>query len=159
MNKQYGKREDLEKGSKAKIHHDTLKTTLKKVLNWKTPNPYGIHGYWFKNSLPSMTDWLAKPIDANIPEWMTKGKTTLIQKGTAPYNYRPITCLPMMWIILTAKIREAKYDSISHWLLPDKQKGCRKWTRGTEELLCIDQNILKGKQDEMKKPSYGVDWL
>ena len=35
-----------------------------------------------------------------VPEWMTKGKTTLIQKdpskGIAPNNYRPITCLPMM---------------------------------------------------------------
>ena len=48
--------------------------------------------------------------DAHVPEWMTKGKTTLIQKdpskGTAPNNYRPITCLPMMWKILTAQIRE-----------------------------------------------------
>ena len=43
---------------------------------------------------------------AHVPEWMTKGRTTLIQKdpnkGTAPSNYRPITCLPMMWKILTA---------------------------------------------------------
>ena len=44
-----------------------------------------------------------------IPEWMTKGKTTLIQKdplkGTIPTNYRPKSCLPMMWKILTAQIR------------------------------------------------------
>ena len=25
-------------------------------------------------------------------------------KGTAPNNYRPMTCLPMMWKILTAQI-------------------------------------------------------
>ena len=34
---------------------------------------------------------------AHVPEWMTKGKTTLIQKGpnkgTAPNHYRPITSL------------------------------------------------------------------
>ena len=33
---------------------------------------------------------------AHIPEWLTKEKTTLIQKDpvkrTAPNNYRPITC-------------------------------------------------------------------
>ena len=37
-----------------------------------------------------------------------KRKTTLIQKdrkkGTAPNNYRPITCLPMMWKILTTQL-------------------------------------------------------
>ena len=47
---------------------------------------------------------------AYVPKWMTKGRTTLIQKdpskGTAPKNYRPIPCLPMMWKILTAQIRE-----------------------------------------------------
>ena len=46
---------------------------------------------------------------------MTKRKTTLIQKdphkGTASNNYRPITCLPKMWKILTAQIREAIYCS------------------------------------------------
>ena len=30
---------------------------------------------------------------------MTKGKTI-------PINYRPITCLPMMWKIMTAQMRE-----------------------------------------------------
>ena len=82
---------------------------------------------------------------------MTKGKTTLIQKdprkGTAPNNYRPITCLPMMWKILTAQIREKIYYSLtSHGLFPDEQKGCRKGSRGTAELLYIDQHILKTRR-------------
>ena len=51
--------------------------------------------------------------DAQVPDWITKGKTALNQKdpykGTAPNNYRPITCLPMMWKILTAQIREKIY--------------------------------------------------
>ena len=73
---------------------------------------------------------------------MTKGKTTLIQKdpskGTAPNNYRPITCLQMMWKILTAQIREKIYHSLtSGGLFPDEQKGCRKGSRGTAELLYI----------------------
>ena len=48
--------------------------------------------------------------EADVPECITKGKTILIQKdllkGTTPNNYRPITCLPMMWKILTAQIRD-----------------------------------------------------
>ena len=56
--------------------------------------------------------------DAQPREWMTKGKTTLIQKdpseGTAPNNYRPITCLRIMWKILTAQIREKIYYSLTN---------------------------------------------
>ena len=64
-------------------------------------------------------------------------------KGTAPTNYRPITCLPMMWKILTAPIREPIYYSlISRGIFPDGRKSCRKITTGTEGLLYIDQHIL-----------------
>ena len=42
-------------------------------------------------------------------------------KGTTPNNYRPITCLPMMWKILTAQIREEIYASlISRGLYPEE---------------------------------------
>ena len=84
---------------------------------------------------------------AQIPDWMTKGKTTLTQKdpskGTAPHNYRPIASLPMMWKILTAQIREKIYYSLtSRGLFPGEQKGYYKGSRGTAELLYIDQHIL-----------------
>ena len=143
--------EGLEEGSKAEIHIELLKKTLKKILNWKTPGHDGIHGFWFKKFI-SIHDRLALEMnrclrDAQIPDWMTKGKTTLIQKdpckGTAPNNYRPITCFPMMWKILTAQISEEMYDLLtSRGLFPDEQKGCRKGSRGTAELLYIDQHIL-----------------
>ena len=62
-----------------------------------------------------------------IAEWMSKGKTTLIQKdplkGTASNNYRPITYLPIMWKILTAQIREIYYSLISCGIFPEEQKG------------------------------------
>ena len=86
---------------------------------------------------------------------MTKGKTTLIEKnpskGTAPNNYRPINCLPIMWKILTAQKRENIYYSLTnHGLLPDEQKGCRKGSRGTAELLYIDQHILNESKTRQK---------
>ena len=40
--------EGFEAGSKAEIHTDLLKTTLRKISNWKTPGYGGIHGFWFK---------------------------------------------------------------------------------------------------------------
>ena len=102
--------EGLEEGLKVEIHIELLKKTQKKISNWKTPGHNGIHGFWFKK-FTSIHDRLALEMnrclqDTQVPDWITKGKTTLIQKdpskGTAPNNYRPITCLPMMWKILTA---------------------------------------------------------
>ena len=44
-----------------------------------------------------------------------------------------------MWKILTAQIREKIYYSLtSRGLFPNEQKGCRKGSRGTAELLYID---------------------
>ena len=109
--------EGLEKGPKAEIRIELLKKTLETISNWKTPGHDGIHGFWFKN-FPSIHDRLALEMnrclqDAQVPDWMTKGKTPSIQrepsKGTAPNNYRLMTCLPMMWKILTAQLREEIY--------------------------------------------------
>ena len=100
--------------------------------------------------------------DAQVPEWMTKRKTTLIQmdpsKGTAPNNYRPITSLPMMWKILTAQIKEKIYYSLtSRGLFPDEQKGCHKWSRGTAELLYIDQHILN--ESKIRRKNLAMAWI
>ena len=140
-------------------HIELLKKILKKISNWKTSGHDGIHGFWFKK-FTSIHDRLALEInrvllDAQVPDWMTKGKTTLIHKdpskGTAPKNYRLRTCLPMMWKILTAQIREEIYYSlISRRLFPDEQKGCRKGSKGTVELLYIDQHIVNETKNRRK---------
>ena len=99
---------------------------------------------------------------AHIPEWMTKGRTTLIQKdpnkGTAPNNYRPITSLPMMWKILTVQIREEIYHSLTRrGLFPDEQKECCKGSRGTAELLCMDQHILD--ESKTRRQNLAMAWI
>ena len=84
------------------------------------PGHDGIHGFWFKK-FTSIHDRLALEMNkclqtAYVPEWMTKGRTALIQKdpnkGTAPNNYRRITCLTMMWKILIAdhRIKLKEYE-------------------------------------------------
>ena len=100
--------------------------------------------------------------ETEVPDWMTKGITTLIQKdpqkGNIPSNYRPITCLPMMWKILTAVIKEEIYASLN-WrnLFPEEQKGCRKGKRGTHDLLYIDQYILKEVKNKQK--NIAMAWI
>ena len=64
-------------------------------------------------------------------------------KGTAPTNYRPITCRPMIRKILWAQIKKIP--------LTDKPwKGYRKRNIGTEELLYIDQHILNESKTRWK---------
>ena len=43
-----------------------------------------------------------------------------LHQKTAQTNYRPITCLLMMWKILTAQIREMYYSLISRRTFPDE---------------------------------------
>ena len=71
----------------------------------------------------------------DIPKWMTLGKTVLCQKdpskGNDADNYRPISCLPLMWKLMTGTIAE----SIDNFLdvndkLPLEQKGCQKKVEG-----------------------------
>ena len=82
---------------------------------------------------------------------MIKGRTT------ASNNYRPITCLPMMWKILTAQIKEEIYYSLTNdGLFPDKEKGCCKWSRGTAELLYIDQHILS--ESKTRRKNLAIAW-
>ena len=90
----------LEESPKTEVHIDLLRTTLKKISNWKTPGHNVIHGFWFKK-FTFIHDRLALEMNrclqrAHLREWMIKEKTTLIQKdplkGSAPNNYRPITC-------------------------------------------------------------------
>ena len=93
---------------------------------------------------------------------MTKGRVTLIQKdpnkGTAENNYRHITCLPMMWKIFTAQIREEIYYSLTiRGLFPDEQKGCRKGSRGTAELLYINQHILN--ESNTRRKNIALAWI
>ena len=117
------------------ITEEKIRKFLQRLPNWKAPGPDMVQGYWFKyftSMHKSLKDNLADCLKAGkVPEWMTKGKTVLIQKdpakGNDPSNYRPITCLPLAWKILTGIIAEETYTFLEQRsLLPEEQKGCRK---------------------------------
>ena len=110
--------------------HWFTQTALKKISNSKTPGHDGIHFFLFKK-FTSIHNRQTSIRNEQMPSNSTrtrvhdKGRTTLIQKdpnkGTAPNNYRPITCLQMMWKILTAQIRKEIYYTVtSRRLLPDE---------------------------------------
>ena len=61
---------------------------------------------------------------------MTSGRTVLIRKdpskGTIPGNYRPITCLLLLWKILISVIAKKLYKYLeAKDLIGSEQKGCR----------------------------------
>ena len=83
-----------------------------------------------------------------MPSWLTRGRTSLLQKdkskGNVARNYRPITCLPLMLKVLTSVIADQIYPHLDQEkLLPEEQKGCRKGSRRTNDLLHIDWAVIK----------------
>ena len=146
---------------------EMIKQQVKKILNWKSPGPDGVQGYWLKK-LTALHEHIAKQMDniisnaKNIPKWTTVGKTVLCQKdpskGNAADNYRPISCLPLMWKLITGTIAENIYNFLAvNDKLPVEQKGCQKKSKGTKDQLLIDKMILC---DCRKKHTYlGMAWI
>ena len=93
---------------------------------------------------------------------MVTGKTLLcikeIQKRNLVSSFRPITCLPLIWKLLTSILAEYLYDHLEKTnSLPWEQKGCRKGSRGTKDQLLIDKMIVKDCKERLK--SLAVAWI
>ena len=123
-----------------------------RMANWKAPGMDRVQGFWLKK-LTSLHERIAEQLslivnrDASLPHWLTLGRTILClkdpKKGNAVDNFRPISCLPMMWKLLTGVIADNVYEHLeNNELLPEEQKGCRRRTRGTKDQLLIDKAIL-----------------
>ena len=97
-----------------------------------------------------------------VPSWLTRGRTSLLQKdkskGNVASNYRPITCLPLMWKLLTGVIADQIYAHLDQEkLLPEEQKGCRKGSRGTNDLLYIDRAVIK--EIKSRNKNLAMAWI
>ena len=69
MEKEFKERDE---GPEASIRPDSLRATLNKIPNWKTPGDNGILGFWFEK-IKSINNRLAKQLTrSNLPEWKTK---------------------------------------------------------------------------------------
>ena len=118
----------MEENPEAEIFLLSLK--LKKIPNSKTSGHDGIQSSWF-SKYPSIHHRFARR-SKKFPEWIKKGKPTLIQKDPHPKkatiqnNYKPITYLLIMWMNLTAQIQEGIFSLESCVLYPEERKGYRK---------------------------------
>ena len=136
------------------------------MSNWKSPCPDLVQGFRLK-SFSSLHErvrlQLKECLDSGfVPSWLTRGRTSLLQKdkskGNVASNYRPITCLPLMWKLLTGVIADQIYAYLDQEkLLPEEQKGCRKGSRGTNDLLYIDRAVIKEVKSRNK--NLAMAWI
>jgi len=157
---------NVERGQgEVNITREKILKILEKVPNWKAPGPDGVQGFWlkrFKSIHQYLEKYLAECLKGQTPTWMTKGRTVLIQKdkskGRDASNYRPITCLPLCWKLLTALLSDEIYLFLEeNQCLPEEQKGCRRKSRGTGDQLYIDKMILR--EVKVRKKSLAMGWI
>jgi len=104
---------------------------LRTTLNWKAPGRDQMPNFWL-NQLTATHKHIAKIFNElieedSILEWLTAGVTYPIPKNENtgnPKNYRPITCLPMTYKLITSITSRSmqKYMDNEN-LLPKEQKG------------------------------------
>ena len=143
---------NVKKQEKIVIATVSSKKILDRMPNWKSPGPDLVQGFWLKSS-SSLHErvrlQLKECLDSGfVPSCLNRGRTSLLHKdkikGNVTSNHRPITCLPLMWKLLTGVIADQIYAHLDQEkLLPEEQKGCRKGSRGTNDLLYIDRAVIK----------------
>ena len=114
--------------------------------NWKSPGPDLVQRFWFNNfgSLHERVRLQLKEcLDSEfLPSWLTRGRTSLLQKDNSKSNvasnYRPITCLPLMWKLLTGLITDQIYTHLDQEkVFPAEEQKSRKGAGKVLEELMI----------------------
>ena len=136
--------ERIQEAEYQRITEEEIKSATSKFQNWKSPGVDKLHNFWWchlNNLHPKMADILHLTINhpEESPIWLTTGRTTLVPKKSETKNaanYRPITCLPIIYKILTNIItNRMKHQIETNQIVPNEEKGCFKATYGTIDQL------------------------
>ena len=80
------------------------------------------------------------------------------RKGNAVENYCPITCLPLMWKLLTGVIAEEMDDYLEQEkFLQEEQKGFRLGRCGTQNQPPIDRAVLSDYKE--RHTNLAMAWI
>lgn len=130
---------------------EEVSKVLQELHNWKSPGPDGIQSFWFKKIWCAherltllINDIMIDP--QRMPAFLTQGITYLSPKDQNntqdPSKYRPITCLPTLYKMITSCITQRIYKHCEiNNIIAAQQKGCAKGTKGCKEQLVIDSVI------------------
>jgi len=123
---------------------------LRTKLNWKAPGRDQIANFWLKQ-LTATHKHIAvlfnKLIEEDqILEWLMAGVAFLISKNgntENPKNYRPVTCLPTIYKLMTSIISRhlQKYVDDEN-LMPREQKRCCSGSKGWKDQLLIKKSNI-----------------
>lgn len=154
--------QDVELG----VNIELFVNTLNRLQNWASPGPDGIHGYWWKK-MTSTHKFLCLHFHQFLrggellPPWFPRGRTLLLPKCndlSAPQNFRPITCLNIVYKLWTGCLASLMYDHCEKYhLIHPAQKGCSRGQYG-----CVDHLLLTNgvwHQVRSKYRSLSVAWL
>ena len=88
-------------------------------------------------------------------------ETMLLQKGSekgnAIDNYRPISCLQLMWKLMTL-ISENVYKLLDeNGMLPEEQRGYKRSNMGIKDQLLVDKSMLTDCKNMHKNPT--MAWI
>lgn len=157
--------ETIEPMGPVTIDPEDVSCAIRAAQNWKSPGPDGLHNFWikwFRCSHSCLAVQFQEALEAGtLPTFMTTGVTFLLFKSGStldPKNYRPITCLPTIYKLLTS-ILTTKINShiVDNNILAPAQNGCRVGSRGTKELLLIDMAICQ--QVRRNKGALSTAWI
>ena len=134
------------------INSKEFEKSIKNLQNWKSPGIDQVANFWLKyltslhgDILKSFNEIVKNPEYA--PRWFTQGITYLLPKSEKTEevkNYRPITCLPTTYKLLTGILSENIYAHLNlNNLFPNEQKGCRKQSYGCKDQLLINKTVLE----------------
>lgn len=136
----------------AEITGSDITNITARLHNWKSPGIDKIHNFWYKK-LNSLHGTIARNLTniilgkQNVPNFLTMGITYMLPKTkhtSLPSQYRPITCLPTIYKILTSAIAiKINTHIVKHNIIAEEQKGCRRGHMGCKEQLIIDSVIHK----------------
>ena len=142
---------------------EQMQQTTAKLSNWKSPGPDQVQNFWIKYltaAHPALTRICNQVITdpSKAPAWLTGGHTTLIHKKgptEEATNYRPITCLPTYYKLLTLFLTDKIYSHVTtNLILPFEQKGCRKNARGCKDQLLLDRVIAEDAKRKQRHVSF-----
>jgi len=147
------------------ISLEDVVSQIKRMANWKSPGLDHVPVFWLKKlTALRLTVQFQTIIDnpEHLPVWLVSGKTTLIlknaEKGPVASNYRPITCLPTMWKLLSGIISSKMLKHlVVNKVLAFEQKGIQPGSRGTKDQLLIDKMI--GTDCMSRRTNLAVGWI
>ena len=143
---------------------------MQQIPNRKALVHGGFQGFWIKR-LDELHEKIATQLNETlegvkeIPSWMTYRRTVLCPKNpvkeNSVENFRPITCFPLMWKLLTGIMSADMYCFMENEKLrPEEQKGGRRKNRRTKDQLLIDKTTLNDcRKRRTNLPMTCIDYM